>query len=135
MLSDLMHWCLNVVTGREGQASAVLFRAGEVIEGRDTARSRRLAARHDRDLARGPARLASALGITAVTATEINGRDLLDRRTALSLAFAEPVGLDAIASSPRVGVRDETVGTPWRFYLDGDPTVSPYRRGPVVRPG
>ncbi|MFD0823650.1 DNA-3-methyladenine glycosylase, partial [Micromonospora zhanjiangensis] len=58
-----MHWCLNVVTGPDGEASAVLLRAGEVVDGLDIARSRRPAVRRDVDLARGPARLCSTLGL------------------------------------------------------------------------
>ncbi|GAB3959018.1 hypothetical protein GCM10027614_77700 [Micromonospora vulcania] len=58
-----MHWCMNVVTGAEGEASAVLLRAGEVVDGLAVARARRPAVRRDVDLARGPARLCSALGI------------------------------------------------------------------------
>ena len=43
-----MHWCANVVTGPDDRASAVLLRAGEVVEGVDVARVRRGSAR-DRD--------------------------------------------------------------------------------------
>jgi DNA-3-methyladenine glycosylase len=32
-----MYFCLNVVTGTEGTASAVLLRAGEIVDGLDTA--------------------------------------------------------------------------------------------------
>ena len=66
-----MHLCCNVVTGPEGSASAVLLRAGEVVDGLDLARERRPRSR-DRDLARGPARLCRALGI----GLEQNGLDL-----------------------------------------------------------
>src|SRR3954466_5737888 len=44
-----MHWCANVVCGPVGSASAVLLRAGEVVEGREAARSRRPSARADAD--------------------------------------------------------------------------------------
>ena len=56
-----MHHCCNVVVGPEGTASAVLLRAGEVVDGLEVARERRGSS--DRDLARGPARLCQALGI------------------------------------------------------------------------
>ncbi|GAA3105917.1 DNA-3-methyladenine glycosylase [Kribbella aluminosa] len=36
-----MHFCMNVVAGPDGKPSAVLLRAGEVIEGLDLARTRR----------------------------------------------------------------------------------------------
>ena len=57
-----MHCCANIVVGPEDEASAVLVRAGEVVEGLDLARERRPAIR-DSDLARGPACLCKALGI------------------------------------------------------------------------
>ena len=60
-----MHYCCNVVCGPEGRRSAVLLRAGEIVDGLDLARARRTPARRDRDLARGPANLCQALGIEA----------------------------------------------------------------------
>ncbi|CCE75897.1 DNA-3-methyladenine glycosylase [Clavibacter nebraskensis] len=118
-----MHTCANIVCGPEGMSAGVLLRAGEVIEGADLARSRRGAAVRDRDLARGPARLTVALGIP-----------LSDDGAALDAA---PYGLvlpDAPlalpASGPRVGVSGPGGSGelfPWRFWVPGDPTVSPYR--------
>ena len=127
-----MHWCVNVVCAPAGSASAVLLRAGEVVAGHDLARARRPAAKHDRDLARGPARLASALGLDG----SLDGVALGGARS------SSPVRL-ALASTPAVGVRTgPRVGVsgsggdgeryPWRFWLDGDPSVSTYRPG-VVR--
>jgi DNA-3-methyladenine glycosylase len=122
-----MHWCANVVCGPPGSASAVLVRAGEVVRGLDAARLRRPAARRDVDLARGPARLASALGIDGT----LDGADLADPAAAVWL---EPPDAPAVAvrTGPRVGVSGaggsgETF--PWRFWLEGDPTVSVYRPG------
>jgi DNA-3-methyladenine glycosylase len=69
-----MHWCLNLVTRGEGTAGAVLIRAGEVVEGLAVARERRPSCTVDRDLARGPARLTTALGI----AGDFDGLDLFD---------------------------------------------------------
>jgi DNA-3-methyladenine glycosylase len=118
-----MHWCLNVVCGVDGEASAVLLRAGEVVRGLATARARRPAARTDAELARGPARLCSALGITGA----MNGVDMLAPGSLLRLRRlrAEPVA--EVAQGPRVGVTGAH-DVPWRFWYAGDPTVSVYRR-------
>ena len=116
-----MHWCANVVTGTEGNASAVLLRAGEIVEGIDVARERRATARSDRDLARGPARLTVALGLTG----DADGMDLLDPASPVRLELARQP-LPAHTVGPRTGVSGAGAGTPWRFAAD-DPTVSPYR--------
>ncbi|MDN4175438.1 DNA-3-methyladenine glycosylase [Nocardioides sp. SOB77] len=112
-----MHVCCNVVTGAEGDPSAVLLRAGEVVEGVATARARRPGAR-DRDLARGPARLCRALGITL----EHDGTDLA--RGPLVLEPGDPA--PEWSTGPRVGLRGAP-DRPWRFWVTGHPTVSPYR--------
>lgn len=121
-----MHWCANVVAHTEGTAGAVLLRAGEVVGGHATARERRPTARRDRDLARGPARLAAALGIDAT----LDGADLLSAGGAVRLDVPGPiVGQDprVVRSGPRTGVAGAGATTPWRFWLDGEPTVSPHR--------
>lgn len=123
-----MHWCMNVVTGPEGKAAAVLLRAGEVIDGLATARARRPAARRDVDLARGPARLCAALGLDG----SADGLYLLGDGPVRLAPRVEPVPPERITSGPRVGVtgaRDR----PWRFWIVDEPTVSPYRRH-VPRP-
>jgi DNA-3-methyladenine glycosylase len=115
-----MHWCMNIVTGPDGQASAVLVRAGEVVEGIEAARQRRGPVR-DRDLARGPARLCAALGI----GREQNGADLFAADSPVRLTgSAAPRG--RVLSGPRVGV-SRAAQLPWRFWLAGEPTVSSYR--------
>lgn len=117
-----MHWCMNVVCGPEGEATAVLLRAGEIVAGEDAARERRPAVRRFADLARGPARLASCLGVTAA----LNGADLLDRRSPIRLQLPDSPIVEA-RSGPRVGV-SAAADEPWRFWLADHPTVSPYRR-------
>lgn len=109
-----MHWCANVVTGPEGVASAVLLRGGEVVGGLGLARERRGAAR-EVDLARGPARLAQALGLTG----EVTGRPARLTLPDRPAPFRE---------GPRVGVAAGHA-TPWRFWLPGEATVSAYRAG------
>ena len=121
-----MHWCMNVVTGPDGEASAVLLRAGEVVDGLDVARSRRPGVR-DRDLCRGPARLTRTLAVDRA----FDGVDLLDPGSALRLLPGTPVESSSLRTGPRVGVAGAGAPTPWRFWLDGEPTVSPYR--PAVR--
>ena len=118
-----MIWCLNVVTGPAGEASAVLLRAGEVVDGLVLARARRPTARRDADLARGPARLCAALGLDGAA----YGLDLLDPASPVTLRAGEPVDGSRIAAGPRVGVTGAH-DRPWRFWIAGDPTVSGYRR-------
>ena len=113
-----MHVCSNVTVGPEDSPSAVLLRAGEVIAGSETARERRGGAR-DRDLARGPARLCQALGIELTD----NGNDLSAGPITLEVG-APPA---EVVTGPRVGLRGAP-DRPWRFWVAGDPTVSPYRR-------
>jgi DNA-3-methyladenine glycosylase len=126
-----MHWCLNVVCGPPGLASAVLLRAGEVVAGVDLARTRRPVAQSDAELTRGPARLCQALAIDRAA----NGAYLLDGgalRLAPALRRARPSEID---SGPRVGVTGAH-DRGWRYWLAGDPTVSSYRRHtPRIRGG
>ena len=116
-----MHWCANVVCGPTGEASAVLLRAGEVVGGLAVARSRRPSARADRDLARGPARLAGALGLGRTH----NGADLCDPGSPLVLMPGDG-SPGRISVGPRVGLA-QAANRPWRYWLTDDPTVSPYR--------
>lgn len=116
-----MHVCANVVCSPEGVASGILLRAGEIVEGIDIARRRRVLSRSDADLARGPARLCVALGITL----DDGGTDLATGRVRLDL----PSTPSPFATGPRTGVSGHggTVEFPWRFWIAGDPTVSPYK--------
>lgn len=116
-----MHFCANLVCGPVGFASGVLLRAGEVVEGAETARLRRPRS-SERDLARGPARLCQALGI----AREENGLDVCSPDGPLRILTGEPADPALIRSGPRTGVNGAKE-TPWRFWIEGEPSVSPYR--------
>ena len=120
-----MHWCLNVVTHGEGTAGAILLRAGEVVEGEDVARSRRGQGVRARDLARGPARLTVALGVTGA----LDGVDLLAARSPLRLLLPEHPAGEVIVTA-RTGVGGPGAPTPWRFHLPDERSVSPYRPAP-----
>lgn len=127
-----MHYCCNVVTGTDGAASAVLLRAGEVVAGRDLAQHRRAGVR-ERDWARGPARLTRTLDL----GREENGLDICaPAATARLEAPWEPVEPASVRTGPRVGVSGpggDGAHYPWRFWLAGESSVSPYRPGVVRR--
>lgn len=128
-----MHYCANLVCMPAGTGSAVLLRAGEVIAGVHTARIRRMPHADgpdmeglvrrvpDRDLARGPARLTVALGLVR----EHNGTDCCSGGP-IQVHEGRPVPSAQVRTGPRTGV-SAGAETPWRFWIDGDPTVSPYR--------
>ncbi|PKW06908.1 DNA-3-methyladenine glycosylase [Streptomyces sp. 1222.5] len=122
-----MWHCMNLVCGPEGRASAVLLRAGEVVEGAEPARKRRLSARNDKELARGPARLATALGVDR----SLDGTDACaPDGTPLRMLTGAPVPSDQVRSGPRTGVAGaggDGELYPWRYWVADDPTVSPYR--------
>ena len=119
-LSYGMHWCANVVCGSEGTASAVLLRAGEVVSGEALARVRRGDRVPFADLARGPARLCTALGVDGA----LGGADVLSTGGAVRLRPGVAPG--SIGRGPRVGLRGAPE-QPWRFWATEDRTVSTYR--------
>ncbi len=125
-----LHHCLNVVTEPTGRASAVLLRAGEVVEGADLAWARRERAGvvdNERQLARGPARLAVCLGLDL----EANGADVTEPGGAVVLRKRDVTTvLPSVATGPRVGVSGvggDGAHHPWRLWLTNEPTVSAYR--------
>ena len=124
-----MHWCLNLVSSPAGAASAVLLRAGDVVSGAPLARRRRTTSRTDRDLARGPARLTVALGVTG----ELDGTDATDPGSVLVVRVGPRPDPDRVLTGPRVGVAGEGGRVPWRFWLSGEPSVSPYRPAAAPR--
>lgn len=111
-LSYGIHSLMNIVTGPEGHACAVLLRAGYVV----TAQGAR-----DGDL-RGPAAVARALGYR-----------LADTGSGVHLAAGSPVPDDRVSTGPRVGLGAGDDGRPWRFWVSGDPSVSSWRPGARVK--
>lgn len=119
-----MWFSLNLVCGPPGHASGVLLRAGEVMVGADLATKRRISARSPRDLAKGPARLATALDVDR----SLDGTDLCaGTDSPLSLLAGSPTSADLVSSGPRTGVGGAGATYPYRFWITHDPTVSPYR--------
>jgi DNA-3-methyladenine glycosylase len=145
-----MHFCVNMVClGEQGSASAVLLRAGAIVAGEDLARARRTrgpvpegpvsegpvskgrARIAPRDLARGPARLCQALAIDRA----LDGADVCVAGSPLRMLSeaGNPARSGKILTGPRVGV-SSAAEIPWRFWYDGDPTVSVYRPHVPRRP-
>ena len=112
-----MHFCMNVVTGQDGEGSAVLLRAAEPVEGLEVMARRRTAA-DPRLLCSGPARLCEALGVARAE----NGTDLV-RGGELWVLPGEPVPSSRIGVTARVGIR-RGMDRGWRFLVTGDPFVS-----------
>ncbi|WP_060181147.1 DNA-3-methyladenine glycosylase [Streptomyces sp. IMTB 1903] len=119
-----MWFSLNLVCGPPGHASGVLLRAGEITVGADLAAKRRVSARNPRELAKGPARLATALDVDR----SLDGTDLCaGPGSPLSLLAGTPTSADLVSSGPRTGVGGAGADHPYRFWITHDPTVSPYR--------
>lgn len=134
-----MHHALNIVCDDPGIATGCLLRAGEVTHGRKVARRRResppgkvrrerIAPLRDEALARGPGNLAA---VFAATRAATDGADLCEAAGAWQLWVPEtPPDPASIRSGPRVGVAGEGgdgARYPWRFWLEGERTVSSYR--------
>ncbi|MFG3047991.1 DNA-3-methyladenine glycosylase [Streptomyces sp. NPDC048241] len=119
-----MWHCMNLVCGPEGTASGVLLRAGEIVEGAELARERRLSARNDKELAKGPARLATALDVDRA----LDGTDACTPAdTPIRVLTGTPAPPEQVRSGPRTGVAGDGGVHPWRYWVADDPTVSPYR--------
>ncbi|KUL43140.1 3-methyladenine DNA glycosylase [Streptomyces sp. NRRL F-4489] len=119
-----MWFSINLVCGPEGMASAVLLRAGEVLTGTPLAAARRPKARSTNELAKGPARLATALDIDR----SLDGIDVCARNgSPITILHGTPAPGAQVRNGPRTGVGGDGADHPWRYWIDGDPTVSPYR--------
>ncbi|HEX2705693.1 MAG TPA: DNA-3-methyladenine glycosylase [Candidatus Lustribacter sp.] len=145
-----MHWMLCLVTGPAGLAQAVLVRAGEVVAGHDLAAARRPGVR-PRDWCRGPARLAASLALTGqhtgldfcrpsprAPTGATTGPGPAGRVALVARGSAQAVERSLIRSGPRVGVSGpggDGTSYPWRFWIDGEATVSVFRPGVIRRRG
>jgi DNA-3-methyladenine glycosylase len=124
-----MHFCVNYTCGPGEEASAVLIRAGRIIEGSGLAlRRRRPDGRviPERELARGPGSLCQALGIDR----NLDGADVCSPGSSLevgALAGWEPLPASEISTGPRVGI-SVAADWPWRFWVTGDRAVSAYKK-------
>ena len=122
-----MHFCANVVTGHEGTASAVLLRAGEVVAGHEVAAARRPGVR-EAGLGAWPRPPRDATSASAGRTTGCPS-SAPARRGGSSRPRPRWTSHGS-AREPRVGVSGaggDGTTYPWRFWVDGEPTVSAYR--------
>lgn len=104
-----VHWCMNIVTGEEGDPSAVLLRAGIPTVGSEVMVARRGRGDHLTD---GPGKLTQALGVTGAD----DGTSVFDGPVRL---LDRPVVRGTILAGPRVGIT-KAADRPWRFRLQPD---------------
>jgi DNA-3-methyladenine glycosylase len=120
-----MHWCGNVVCGEEGVGVAVLLRALAPVAGVEAMWAARPAARRERDLCSGPAKLCQALGLDRA----FDGADLVTGDRGVVVADdGTPPPPDPVQAT-RIGL-SAGAEHPWRWYVPGDPNVSV----PTARP-
>ena len=115
-----MHWCANVVAATDGVAAAVLLRALTPLDGLDAMYAARgPAARRDRDLCSGPAKLTQALGVDGA----LDGADLVtsDRRVTI-VDDGRPPPQEPVVTT-RIGLT-KGADLPWRFHVPEVPDVS-----------
>jgi DNA-3-methyladenine glycosylase len=112
-----MHWCANIACGEVGEGVGVLLRALEPVAGLELMRAARPKAKTDRDLCRGPARLAQALGITGAD----DGTNLRAGPFRLLDDGMPPPG--APLAGPRIGI-SRAIDEPWRWRVPGSRFVS-----------
>jgi DNA-3-methyladenine glycosylase len=111
-----MHYCMNVVTGPEGEGSAVLIRAVESLDGQ-TYMALNRPGHGGVTLTNGPAKLCQALAIDK----SMNGHDLRQPPCRLLLQPALPAA--DIVQTVRIGI-SQAQDVPWRFYVRDNPYVS-----------
>lgn len=114
-----MHWCVNAVCGPAEHPHAVLLRAAAPLTGLDVMRARRIAARRDRDLCSGPARLAQAFGIDRA----LDGADIV--KGELRIVDDGTAPPDRPGVSTRIGLgagRGDDLA--WRYAVVGEPNLS-----------
>ena len=114
-----MYCCLNISS--HGDGAAVLLRALEPVGGLEWMKRRRKAARKERDLCNGPAKLCQAMGIDR----SYNKVDLVSSQELWMERDWREVG--EVVSGKRIGI--EYAGEEWslkplRFYLQDSPFVS-----------
>ncbi len=114
-----MHWCANAVCGDDGVCSAVLIRALAPTAGIEAMRGARPAARRDRDLCSGPAKVCQALGLTG----DDDGSDVVTGGGGILIMDDGTPPPAKPSQSRRIGL-SAGAEHPWRWVVPGDPNLS-----------
>lgn len=112
-----MHRCLNVVAEPDGQPGCVLIRALEPVCGIAAMQSRRPAAKRLQDLANGPGKLTSAMGI----GMNLYGADLI--RGNLTIRVSEALRSTQVGTTRRIGI-SKAKDLELRFFIANNRFVS-----------
>ena len=99
-----MHYCVNVVTEKQGRGCAVLIRAVEPL--------------NYEAKTNGPARLCKALNITK----QLNGVVLTAKASSLWIEKGQSSDFNVVTTG-RIGIK-QNADYPWRFYIKGNNWVS-----------
>lgn len=110
-----MHYCCNIVTGVDGEGSAVLIRAVEPLNNIEYIEQRR--GKNGVEVTNGPAKVCYALGINRTD----NGHDL--REGNLRLEAGDTLSEKEIVVTKRIGISKNKDDLK-RFYIRGNSYVS-----------
>lgn len=117
-----MHWMFNIVTGREGEANAVLVRALEPTEG-SSIMSENRPGKDLKEWTNGPAKLAQAMKIDK----SFNGANLFAPDSVIWFEGGRLVDPSKIATGPRIGLGktpEPWLSIPWRYWIRDNSFVS-----------
>ncbi len=116
------HFCSNVVTGKEGQGTAVLIRALEPIAGIEEMIINRFGRdlkneKEKLNLTNGPGKICQAFNINR----DHYGADLIGNE--IFIIDQPAVNNKNIIITKRIGIT-KSIDLPWRFYIKDNPWVS-----------
>jgi DNA-3-methyladenine glycosylase len=117
-----VHFCSNVVTGKEGQGTAVLIRAIEPVFGIEEMIINRFGRdlkneKEKLNLTNGPGKICQAFKINR----DHYGADLTGNE--IFIINQSPLDNKKIIVTKRIGI-SKSVNLPWRFYIKDNPWVS-----------
>ena len=116
------HHCCNVVTGKNGQGTAVLIRAVEPLSGINYMIKNRFGRKLKNNkeifnLTSGPGKTCKAFGIDRKhTGTDLTGNKIF-------ILNVKKIKSEMIGISKRIGIT-KSVELPWRFYIKNNPFLS-----------